>query len=391
VKKKDKEKKPDEQQPDSPADAAAPKVAPPPEKAKKKERKKEPERSMRRLLAPLIPLYRVALNFREMRLASGMEPVRWLRCPVISIGNLSTGGAGKTPFTIMLAKELASHGLPIDVLSRGYGRQSTGVTRVDPSGTAEEFGDEPLLIARETGVPVYLADERYDAGVLAEKEAVIARAAKVEAEPEPEPEVEGATEEDPPPFCIHLLDDGFQHRQLARTVDILLLNRQDWLDRLLPAGNLREPLDALFRANVIAIPANEQALADALTKWGWEKPIWRLHRIMEVKKFHGPVAAFCGIARPEQFFDGLEAAGVELAARFTFPDHYDYDEAIVREMIANAHSKEAKAFVTTTKDLVRLGELTELFPETTPLETAHLRIEVHDKTEMLTWLAGQLL
>jgi tetraacyldisaccharide 4'-kinase len=367
--------------PDSPLEAAAPAEAATPAEAKGRPRASRPEPSLRRLLAPLIPLYKAALSVRELRLASGMEPVRWLRWPVISIGNLSTGGAGKTPFTISLARELTSHGLPVDVLSRGYGRQSVEVTRVDPNGTAEEFGDEPLLIARETGVPVYVAAERYEAGILAESEALAAEAGAAAY----------AAEEDPPPLRIHLLDDGFQHRQLARAVDILLLNRQDWEDRLLPAGNLREPLEALFRANAIAIPANEPELAKALLEWGWEGPIWRLQRILEVKRHNGPVAAFCGIARPQQFFEGLEAAGQELAAQFSFPDHYDYDESIVRELIAAGSARQVQAMVTTSKDLARLGRLAELFPKTMPLETARLRIEVADRVAMLTWLVERLL
>jgi tetraacyldisaccharide 4'-kinase len=419
-----KDKKKAEQKPEAAADGAAAGQAAPdaeqaPEKAKKKERAKKRKRqsSPRRLLSPLIPLYRMVLNLREFRLSTGLEPVRWLRCPVISVGNLSTGGTGKTPFTIALAKQLASLGLPVDVLSRGYGRQSELVTRVELDGTAEEFGDEPLLIARETGRPVYVGAERYDAGILAENDALTALAAAAEAAAAEEALAEStpvavkqgsrstsgsqrrgraasiaaAHDEDARPFCIHLLDDGFQHRQLARAVDILLLNEQDWEDRLLPAGDLREPLEALFRANAIAIPASEPELAVALTNWGWEGPIWRLRRVLDVRIVDGPVAAFCGIARPEQFFEGLESVGLELAAQFSFPDHYDYDESVVRELIASARAQKAKAIITTSKDLVRLGKLAELFPKTLPLEIAQLRIEIDDHLNVLTWLMNRLV
>src|ERR1039458_3145997 len=188
--------------------------------------------SPRKLLLPLVPAYRLALALRAVRLGPKLEPVRRLRWPAVSIGNLSTGGSGKTPLTIALAKMLESRGLRVDVLSRGYGRSSQHATRVDPDGTAAEFGDEPLLIAQETGVPVYVAGQRYDGGLLAESE----RSADSR-------------------FGLHILDDGFQHRQLYRDVDILLLDRRDWEDVLLPAGNLREPLKAARRAGVIAIPA----------------------------------------------------------------------------------------------------------------------------------------
>lgn len=379
----------------------------------------------RRLLFPLIPLYRLALAFRELQLL--LEPTQRLRFPVVSIGNLSTGGSGKTPFVIALARALKRRGLRVDVLSRGYGRQSEWIERVDEEGTAEEFGDEPLLIARVTGVPVYVAAERYDAGLLAEAEAEAkaeAEAEQLALEPKPyatewvkpedtpkdrekeseapeptaqtetnlatvNPELPGeslstsaepeksamdstpeaplaeqspaeassaAMEPDniPPPLSVHLLDDGFQHRQLARDVNILLLNQRDWKDWLLPAGNLREPLEAIYRASVIAIPANEPELEVALNLAGWDKPIWRLRRTMEIPAVNGPVAAFSGIARPEQFFEGLEDAGLEVVLQLAFPDHYTYTISLLEELIAAAYEKQATAIITTEKDLVRL-------------------------------------
>ena len=118
-------------------------------------------------LAPFTPLYAAAAALRNLSLGAGWEPVRRLRFPVVSIGNLSTGGAGKTPLTIALGKALTQRGLHVDVLSRGYGRKSRKPARVDPAGTAENFGDEPVLIARKTGVPVYVASQRYQAGLLA--------------------------------------------------------------------------------------------------------------------------------------------------------------------------------------------------------------------------------
>ena len=325
----------------------------------------------RRWLAPLTPLYQLALALRNRRIENGSEPVRRLRYPVVSIGNLSTGGAGKTPLTIALALALQKHGLRVDVLSRGYGRQSKLAARVNPNGTAEDFGDEPLLIAHETNLPVYVAPQRYDAGLLAESEQSI-------------------SEQNHQPI-VHLLDDGFQHRQLYRAVDILLLNRRDWQDTLLPAGNLREPLSAIHRANVIAIPADEQELANELQAWGWQRPIWRLRRNLEIPTVSSPVAAFCGIARPEQFFAGLEAAGLHLAARAAFPDHHRYTAHDLDRLISTAHAAGAKAVITTEKDLVRLGKLASTFPAALPLRTAHLRIEIEDQAAAIDWLINRLV
>jgi tetraacyldisaccharide 4'-kinase len=321
----------------------------------------------RRWLAPLTPLYAAGLALRNRRIEDGSEPVRRLSWPVISIGNLSTGGAGKTPTTIALAKALAQRGLRVDVLSRGYGRQSRLPVRVDPAGTAEDFGDEPLLIAQEAGVPVYVARQRFDAGLLAESDISAASLS-----------------------TVHLLDDGFQHRQLHRDVNILLAGCQDWQDRLLPAGNLREPLLAARRADLIAIPANEPEFAAELRGWGWQGPVWRLNRKMEVPAADGPVVAFCGIARPEQFFAGLEAAGTHIAARIAFADHHRCTAGDLGRLVAAVRQTDATALITTGKDRVRLGELASALPESLPLLTAGLRVQIESEDQAVEWLAGRL-
>jgi tetraacyldisaccharide 4'-kinase len=326
----------------------------------------------RRWLAPLTPLYAAGLALRNWRIENGTEPVRRLRYPVVSIGNLSTGGAGKTPLTIALALALQKHGLRVDVLSRGYGRQSKLAARVNPNGTAEDFGDEPLLIARGTSLPVYVAPQRYDAGLLAE----------ADAQPISDQNLQS---------IVHLLDDGFQHRQLYRAVDILILNRCDWQDMLLPAGNLREPLCAFQRANVIVIPADVPELKSELRTWGWQGPVWRLRRTMEIPTASGPMAAFCGIARPMQFFAGLESAGLHLAARAAFPDHHRYTARDLDRLISAARAAEATALITTEKDLVRLGKLASTFPAALPLRTARLRIEIEDQAAAIDWLVGRLV
>lgn len=315
--------------------------------------------NQRPLLRPFTPLYRVGLAWRAWRLASGREPVRRLSLPVISIGNLSTGGAGKTPLAIALAQALTRRGVRVDVLSRGYGRRDKGPARVQRNGTAEEYGDEPLLIARAAGVPVYVAAQRYQAGLLAEMDAQAA---------------------------VHILDDGFQHRQLHRDADILLLNRADWHDRLLPAGNLREPLQAAKRASVIAIPAGDTELEQALRAWGWAGPIWRLRRRMDIPALAGPVLAFCGIARPEQFFWGLQESGLRVAARIAFRDHHPYSDRDVERLRSAAAACGNAALLTTEKDGVRLGLLaSELAVTTVPL-----RVEIEEEAAAVDWLLERI-
>jgi len=349
--------------------------------------------AFRGFLLPLVPVYRLALAVHELRLRQ--TPVERLSWPVVSVGNLSTGGAGKTPLTIALARALSARGLRVDVLSRGYGRRDPLPARVRPDGTAEEFGDEPLLIAREAEVPVYVASRRYDAGLLAEAEAAGPGVGPDRDEHPSGAEVHADSAGTmrglkPPPLSVHLLDDGFQHRQLARDVDILMMNREDWHATLLPAGNLREPRSAVRRATVIAIPADEPELETDLKTWGWRGPIWRLKRIMEVPGVDGPAAAFCGIARPEQFFRGLEAGGHRLASRTSFRDHHRYTAADVGKLITVARAAGAAAIITTEKDLVRLGELSAAFPETLPLKTARLRVEIENEHAAVDWLLARV-
>ena len=327
---------------------------------------------LRSLLLPLTPLYRLALARRARRLASGVEPIRRLRLPVISIGNLATGGAGKTPLTIALAQALTARGLVVDVLSRGYGRRSRTAAKVDPQGPAQLWGDEPLLIAVSANVPVYVAPERYDAGLLAESELAAPQA---------------ATEGAPAAAQVgHLLDDGFQHRQLHRDLDILLLSREDLNDRLLPAGNLREALHAATRADVLAIPATDPCLESDLRARGLTQPICRLHRRMEVPAVQNPVLAFCAIARPHQFFAGLAHWAIDVAACKAFPDHHPYTVHDLDRLAKMALATGATSFLTTEKDAVRLRGLDTPLP----LATARLRTEIQNAPAALDWLLNRL-
>jgi len=328
-------------------------------------------------LVPLVPLYAAGLALRNLRLRRGSKSERKLTWPVISIGNLSTGGSGKTPLAVTLAKLLKERGIHVDVLSRGYGRMSRESARVDSNGTADQYGDEPLLIARDAGVPVYVAVQRYDAGMLAE------------ASGSENASGQRDTSRGPITFA-HILDDGFQHRQLHRIVDILLLNREDWEDTLLPAGNLREPLRAVMRAHVVAIPADDPSLGAELRRWGWAGPLWLLRRIADVPKVEGPVIAFCGIARPEQFFSGLEGAGLYLASRHAFRDHHHYTRGDLDKLFAAARVAKAAALITTEKDAVRLGSLASACSPDLPLQIAKLRTEIESADAAINWLVARL-
>ena len=293
---------------------------------------------------PLESIYGGVVRARNGLYDNGTLKAQRLAGPVISIGNLSVGGAGKTPFVILLAGLLAERGVQFDVLSRGYGRRRGGVRVVDPGGLPQEFGDEPLLIARQLGAPVVIGEDRYAAGRLAEKQF-------------------GTR--------LHLLDDGFQHRSLARDFDIVLVTPDDPRDRLLPVGRLREPLAALQRADAVVLSSGAAAGDFPLAG----KLVWRVRRgIVPVKIPDRPVA-FCGIARPKNFFLQLRTAGVDPAAHAVYRDHHAYGERDVRELLALRQSSGAGGFVTTEKDAVNLGGYLSALE---PLTVVPVKMELAD-------------
>jgi tetraacyldisaccharide 4'-kinase len=275
---------------------------------------------------PLTGLYGAATALRNTLYDRRVLSSRRLEQPVISVGNLSVGGSGKTPFVIALGELLQARGIRFDVLSRGYGRKTRGVLVVEPDGSAADFGDEPMLIARRLGVPVIVGESRYDAGRVAEQK----------FHPQ-----------------LHILDDGFQHRSLARDFDIVLMTERDFDDRLLPLGRLREPLSSLQRADAIVLPAGLAADLPALR----QKPVWRIERELVLPNLPATPIVFCGIARPQQFFAQVRAAGITPAAEIEFRDHHAYDKRDIERLLAMCGKLGAGGFLTTEKDAVNLGSL----------------------------------
>ena len=315
--------------------------------------------SRRPLLLPLVPLYAAGLKLKQKLLESGRLPHRMLENAVVSVGSVSAGGAGKTPLVLALARALSTREYAVRILTRGYGRNVSVVERVDPSGDASRFGDEPLLLARRAGVPVYVGGNRYEAGRLAE------------ATPASQ-------------MTVHLLDDGFQHRQLLRDLDLVLLTRQDVEEVLLPAGNLREPLTMLREADVIVVREEEAAsLGDfisVLTRESKAPLVWPIHRSLDLPMRDGlrlaqrPLA-FCGIARPVGFFSMLEAQGVRPCTTVTFPDHHRYDERDVKRLLAKASRHAADGWITTEKDAVKLRpEMCRCLEQIGPLIVPELNV-----------------
>ncbi|HSE78515.1 MAG TPA: tetraacyldisaccharide 4'-kinase [Alphaproteobacteria bacterium] len=275
------------------------------------------------LLAPAGALYGAAVSWRAARAPSWRAPV-----PVVCVGNIGVGGAGKTPAAIAIGRRLASWGLMIAFLSRGYGGRLPGPVRVDTSkhGSAD-VGDEPLLLA-EVG-PAWVARERVDGARVA-----IA---------------EGAD--------VVIMDDGLQNPALAKDVSLVVVDGGYGFGngRVLPAGPLREPVDsALRRATaVIVVGDDEHGIAQSI---GTRRPALaaRLRPAQNAAELRGRrVVAFAGIGRPAKFFATLVELGAEIVAREEFADHHAYTPDEAMRLAETAASVGAIA-VTTAKDHVRL-------------------------------------
>lgn len=298
---------------------------------------------------PLSMLFGAGVAFRNTLYDRDTLEVHKLARPVVSIGNISVGGTGKTPFVIALGELLKQRGIAFDVLSRGYGRSSKEIAVVDLQGSPQQFGDEPLLIARKLGVPVIVGADRFQAGQLAEKQF---------------------------PSRLHLLDDGFQHRRLHRDFDIVLLPREDFAGTLLPIGRLREPLSSLRRADAIVA-------FDPLRIVGSNAQPWPARRVIALPNISGKAVAFCAIGRPQQFFDALKMQGQEVATEISFHDHHRYRQFDIERLLRLKRETGADSFISTEKDLINLAGLAA---QLEPLQMVELLIELEAPNQALDFL-----
>lgn len=301
------------------------------------------------LLAPLAFLYGIAIGIRNRHYdRSGNR--RKASLPVISVGNLTVGGTGKTPIVAWLAERLIEEGLKPAVVSRGYGGSAgKGPRLVSEESSASECGDEPCLLASKLrGAVVVVGSDRH-AGAESSRG-------------------HGAD--------VVLLDDGFQHRRLVRDLDIVLLDGTCPFGngRLLPAGLLREPLDSLKRADVIVATGCDSSdsalrIEKLVRPYNGAAPLFgsRSRRAGFVDIDRRPVSApsravvFCGIARPERFRADMQEEGIDIVAFRAFRDHHRFSDRELRELAELARAEEA-ALVTTEKDLARLDTADGLQP-----------------------------
>jgi tetraacyldisaccharide 4'-kinase len=309
-----------------------------------------------RLLAPLAGLYAFGQNLRR-----GWTTPRKVNVPVICVGNLVAGGAGKTPVALAVGGRLAALGHAVHFLSRGYGGRARGPVRVDPARhSAEDVGDEPLLLARRA--PTWVARDR-----------VAAAAAAVAG---------GAS--------VVVMDDGHQNPTLEKDLSLLVIDGAYGVGngRVMPAGPLREPPeDGLGRADALVVVGGAGHSTEAvLTFWGNRPVLWaELVPTREGRNLAGhTVLAFAGIARPEKFFATLENLGCRVVAARPFPDHHRYDADEIMTLVESASTHNAR-LVTTEKDLARLP------PEARPMvEALPVSLEFQDEDTLERLLSSVL-
>ena len=266
---------------------------------------------------------------------------RSLDRPVISVGNLSVGGSGKTPIVAALARILLDMGQRPAILSRGYARRhaTDGVVVVSDGNRVlapvENSGDEPQMLARALpGVPVLVCADRHLAGRLAEKQF-------------------DAT--------VMLLDDGFQHLALGRNVDVLVMPASDLDDAVLPSGRLREPLDAASSADCVLVPGSLEDVSRVAATFD-RMPVFRVTNHfgtvqgLDASAPSGTrVVAVAGIARPERFFTTLREQGFEIVRELRFPDHHWFSSDDLDRIRTIAKEASADFVATTEKDAVRVA------------------------------------
>lgn len=317
---------------------------------------------------------------------------RRLHHAVISVGNLASGGSGKTPVVAAIARMLRERGERPVILTRGYGRRERvdGVLVVSDGERVLEpvarSGDEPQLLARTLGgIPVLVSPDRYLAGSLAEHQF-------------------GAT--------VSLLDDGFQHVQLERDIDLLLVSPEDLRDRVLPSGHLREPLGAARFADALLVTGADDEVTQVARELGHESAFRVSPRYADLKgprrtedrygslssagrafqarpaDPQGPprAIAFAGIARPERFFRALRALGWDVTRELTYRDHHWFTARDLETITRAARESDAAAIITTEKDAVRLPAATRDIP----ILVLPMTVEIEPAGVFESWLLERL-
>jgi tetraacyldisaccharide 4'-kinase len=329
-------------------------------------------------VSALSAVYGGVMRWRRSWYIAHPEARRRLRRPVISVGNLAVGGSGKTPIVVSLARLLLERGYRPAVLTRGYARRvnTDGVLVVSDGervrANVHESGDEAQMLARALpGVAVLVSADRHLAGTLAERSL-------------------GAT--------VMLLDDGFQHLRLARTVDLLVVSAEDLDDRVLPSGRLREPLDTARAADAVLVSGDAAEAARVAGTLAVRRAFMLRRQYGALRPLTGggevspagrTAVAVSGIARPERFQAALRDEGWTVVSAMRFADHHWFtrrDVAWIRDAAAAAH---ADVVVTTEKDAVRLEKVAAQ-PDGIPWAYLPMEMTIAPTAEFSSWLRESL-
>jgi len=331
------------------------------------------------LIDALSAVYGAAAAWRRRWYARDASRRHQLAHPVVSVGNLRVGGSGKTPIVEYIARLLCDHGERPAILTRGYARRVSpaGVTVVSDGSAIraglDTAGDEPLMLAHALpGVAVLVGADRYLSGVLAERKL-------------------GVT--------VHILDDGFQHVELERDIDLLLAAEEDLADRPLPAGRLRERLTAAACADAALVTAGYDTAAERIGRMMGVGTAFRVTRTIGAPRMivgtresvvvppQSRVFVVTGIARPERFVNDVVGAGWDVSGMLTFRDHHRYSAGDIKRIAAAAKSAASAIVLTTEKDAVRLAacDLGDL-----PIASVPLIVGVEPAAAFRAWLLGML-
>jgi len=302
---------------------------------------------MRRFLTPFACIFEIIILIRNFLFDNRLLNISKIKLPVISVGNITAGGTGKTPITLFLAEEAKKRGLRPAILSRGYGRVSRGYSIVHDGlklrETVENSGDEPFLMANKLkNVPIVVSKNRLEgASIIVDR-----------------------FDSD-----LIILDDGFQHRRLHRDVDILLINALEKSSayHMLPAGQLRENLKNIRRANHIIITKGSIDRIPSKVQKKIKNPILSSTKYLILEHDTGksidldlfkstPIFAFCGIGDSNFFLNSLKLLKVQVVDSLIFKDHVDYDKKVLQKLYSRINKLKIDAILTTEKDLVKLPE-----------------------------------
>lgn len=311
------------------------------------------------LLLPFLSLlYHLGYIIRKVFYRLSIIKVKGLKAKVISVGNITLGGSGKTPFVLYLAKKLEEKRINFAILTRGYGRKLKSTVELKmtehPDTKWKEVGDEPFLLSQQLPeIPVIIDRDRYSSGKIALD--------KYKAN-------------------VLILDDGFQHWRLKRDIDILMIDCTQNLERemLFPAGRLREPLTSLKRAGIFILTRADQSpntekLRVILRKYNRQAPLvesilkvtsitnWKDKTEIDLEALKGKKAVvFCGIGNPRSFEITLKSLEIDILNAFYFIDHYIYTRKDLLSLDEKGKELGADFLITTEKDSVRLTQINDL-------------------------------